>query len=341
LKTLIIRTDKLGDIYITLPYIKSLIKKFEKENIDLVLSESIYDHFKNKEYLFNKVYSYPKNGFFKKLLLLIKLRSKKYQNIIVFDGKDKSIILSIILRSVRKFIFIEKRKINFILKIIFLNKYKYKLVINNKLETYGILFERLINLLDVKFDNNDFNFLKYENLIHFNLPKNIENNLKSFTMIHLDEKWFSKLYIKDFTDINPSEEDFLNFIKEFINKKEKTLVVTTGKVNLSLINKLCTKKCTKINDYLFELNHNNCKALFFLNTNMRDLEILTMNSNNLITCQGPLTHVAFSFNINVIDIIEKRLENWYNRHVSKKINYNKVFRKDFKDLKNDILANLK
>ena len=92
---------------------------------------------------------------------------------------------------------------------------------------------------------------------------------------------------------------------------------------------------------MFELNHNNCKALFFLNTNMRDLEILTMNSNNLITCQGPLTHVAFSFNINVIDIIEKRLENWYNRHVSKKINYNKVFRKDFKDLKNDILANLK
>ena len=122
MKTLIIRLDKLGDFYITLPYISAIKRTLGKENIDIIISENIFDHFKEKNYLFNKIYSYPKNGIFKKLFLIYNLRLTKYQNIIVFDGKDKSLILSFFLRALKKIIVLEKKKINFFLKMLTLNK---------------------------------------------------------------------------------------------------------------------------------------------------------------------------------------------------------------------------
>ena len=66
-----------------------------------------------------------------------------------------------------------------------------------------------------------------------------------------------------------------------------------------------------------------------------------MNSQNIITCNGPITQLAGSFNINVIDILEEKLENWYNRHISNKENYNKLFRKNFNELSAEILNKIK
>ena len=68
MKTLIIRTDKLGDFYISLPYINAIIKKFEKNNVDIVLSENIYKHFKDKDYICNNFFSFPKKKFIQKKL---------------------------------------------------------------------------------------------------------------------------------------------------------------------------------------------------------------------------------------------------------------------------------
>ena len=70
MKTLIIRTDKLGDFYVTMPYINSLVKKFGKKNIDIIVSENIFEHFKKKDYFFHKIYSFPHKNFYKKLCLL-------------------------------------------------------------------------------------------------------------------------------------------------------------------------------------------------------------------------------------------------------------------------------
>ena len=60
MKTLIIRTDKLGDFYVTMPYINSLVKKFGKKNIDIIISENIFEHFKEKDYFFQKIYTCTK-----------------------------------------------------------------------------------------------------------------------------------------------------------------------------------------------------------------------------------------------------------------------------------------
>ena len=73
---------------------------------------------------------------------------------------------------------------------------------------------------------------------------------------------------------------------------------------------------------------------------IKHLEIISMNSKNLVTCNNPLTQIAGSYNINLIDIIEKKLESWYLRHVSHIKKYNKLFRKDFKNLSNEILMKI-
>ena len=63
-----------------------------------------------------------------------------------------------------------------------------------------------------------------------------------------------------------------------------------------------------------------------------------MNANNLITCHGPLSLLAGSFNINLIDIIEKKQEKWYYRHTSHIIKYNELYRMKFNKLARKIIA---
>ena len=163
MKTLIIRTDKLGDFYLTLPYIRSLQRKYGKENIDIVISDNIYDHFKNKDYLFSNIFSFPQKNLINKILLIFKLRNFFYDQVIIFDGKDRSIILSYLLRCSKKIFVIEKRKLNFLFRLI-LNKKNTFTFYDNRKENYSSLFSSLISSLNVKLTESDYNFLKYENL---------------------------------------------------------------------------------------------------------------------------------------------------------------------------------
>ena len=94
MKTLIIRTDRLGDFYQTIPYINCLTRIYGKTNVDIVVKKNIYSHIKKKKYLYNSLYSFEKNGIFSKVFLILKLRKNNYKQIIIFDGKDRSIILS-------------------------------------------------------------------------------------------------------------------------------------------------------------------------------------------------------------------------------------------------------
>ena len=66
-----------------------------------------------------------------------------------------------------------------------------------------------------------------------------------------------------------------------------------------------------------------------------------MNANNVITCHGPLSFISASFNVNLIDIIEKKQEKWYHRHTSHIVKYNKLYRVKFNKLAKKIIANIK
>ena len=188
----------MGDFYLTLPFINALKRTFGEESTDIIVSENIYGHFKNKKYLFNNIFSYPKKNIIKKIFLLIKLRKQMYDQIIVFDGKDRSIIFSYFLKSLRKLIFVEKRKIKFLIKKAFLNNKKIELIYNNKIDTYYKLYKNIINKCGAEIKEGDFKFLKYNKLDSLDISFFLENKINDYTIIHLDEKWFSKYYIKKY-----------------------------------------------------------------------------------------------------------------------------------------------
>ena len=113
MKTLIIRTDRLGDFYQTIPYINCLTRIYGKTNVDIVVKKHIYHHIKKKKYLYNSLYSFEKNGIFNKVFLILKLRKNNYKQIIIFDGKDRSIILSKFLNVDKIFHTYPKKKLIF------------------------------------------------------------------------------------------------------------------------------------------------------------------------------------------------------------------------------------
>ena len=63
-----------------------------------------------------------------------------------------------------------------------------------------------------------------------------EISVNNYIHIHLDEKWFTNLYIKSYTDINPTYDDFIKFINS-ISDSENVLI-TTGIMDSAIIEKL-------------------------------------------------------------------------------------------------------
>ena len=89
----------------------------------------------------------------------------------------------------------------------------------------------------------------------------------------------------------------------------------------------------------YEYDYNNFKAILILKTTLNDLEILTMNSKNLITCHTAISILAGGFDINLIDIVDKNHDKLFNyQRITSHINkYNKLFRKEFTKLSGEIL----
>ena len=83
------------------------------------------------------------------------------------------------------------------------------------------------------------------------------------------------------------------------------------------------------------------KIILLKKISIENLEIVTMNANNVITCHGPLSLISGSFNINLIDIIEKNKQKWYYRHTSHIIKYNKLYRTKFSELSKKIIKKIK
>ena len=70
-------------------------------------------------------------------------------------------------------------------------------------------------------------------------------------------------------------------------------------------------------------------------------EIIIKNSERLITCHGSLTHIANHFKIKIFDIIQEDKMSFYNNYTYYLNNYNYLFRKNFTELKNDLLNSIK
>ena len=197
---LIFRTDRIGDLLITCPAIISIKNYLEDTKITLVASEQNYAYAKTLG-IFDKIFIFPQSSLVKKIKLIHKLSKINFNYMIAFDGKNRSIISSIFIRSQYKIAIITEKKLSMLwslLSIKFINDEKTNLI---------ELFQKSLNYCKIKKNINNFDFLKNKKDNDFSSRIKIDDYLH----IHLDEKWFSNLYIKSYTQINPKYDEIVEF----------------------------------------------------------------------------------------------------------------------------------
>ena len=187
---LIFRTDRIGDLILTCPTIITIKKYFKKIKITLIVSNRNYEYAK-KLNIFDQIYIFPKKNIFKKINFLFELRRASYDYIFVFDGKERSIITTAFCRSKNKFAITPKT--NFIYKI-----FKINFFIDDINTNLNSIFQKMLDSSNIVKKINNYKFLANKKNNYFS--NNI--SLNSYIHLHIDEKWFSNLYIKTYTDIN-------------------------------------------------------------------------------------------------------------------------------------------
>ena len=312
---------------------------YGKKNVDVVVKKHIYSHIKKKNFLYNRLYSFPKKGIVEKICLILKLRKQKYKQLIIFDGKDRSIILSKFLNINKIYHTYPQKKSSYLTNFLFSKKYISFL--DNQIIPLKDLYKKIFNEMGIKIIKKDFKILLFKNIKRINIFKNENIGTKKFTHIHVDEKWFSNFYIRKFTNISPNIKDFYLFLKKIITIKKTNLIITTGTIELPFIKKISNRYFDVKDKGYFYLKVGKFKVIFLNKVSIDNLEIITMNANNLITCHGALTQISGSFKVNLIDIINRSQEKWYFRHTSHIKKYNKLYRKNFKELSKEIILKIK
>ena len=95
---LVFRTDKIGDLLLTIPTILTIKKYFGETDITLVASEKNYKYAENFD-IFSQIYQFPKKNIFNKIFFIYKLHKKKFDYIFIFDGKERSILTAFFIRA--------------------------------------------------------------------------------------------------------------------------------------------------------------------------------------------------------------------------------------------------
>ena len=309
---LIFRTDRIGDFLVISPIFSSIKRNFQDCKIDIVCSEMNFEYISSFNF-FNNVFLYP-DTIFKKINFFFNL--KKYDYILVTDGKKRSIYISIFKSCKFKFLFTPSISIRRLFKFFF-NKV---FIID-----YSIPKIKIINnfLKEIKCDliNKDINFiLNYENSNSLISDKINE----PYIILNFDEKWITNKYINTYEKIEPSLKQFSDFVEKLSNKHK--LVIVNG---------------YKENHILNNFKINNLNRIIIKNKiNIFEFQSLIKYSNGLITCHGASSHIASNYDIKVIDIIDKSEQVFfesYNFHFRKKI---QLFRENFYDLSLKILSSI-
>ena len=113
---LIFRTDRIGDLLFTCPAIISIKKHLKDTKITLVGSDKNYNYAKSLE-IFDDIFIFTPTSFLEKIKLIYKLSKINFNYIIVFDGKDRSVLSSLLFNKADyKIAVIPEKKFNFLWK---------------------------------------------------------------------------------------------------------------------------------------------------------------------------------------------------------------------------------
>ena len=194
---LIFRTDRIGDFLLTVILINSIKRNDPNSYITVVSSTKNYDFIKSFKFV-NEVIML-KNGLIGKIKLIHRLRSLRYDTVIVHDAKNRSSIISKFLKYKLKIDLFKESNISYIGNI-----------------------KKILNQLDFTFLISDLNTLDNRN---YSSSLSIDDN---FILFHFDEKWIYKDYISEYTNIEPTKVEFVRFINLLLSASNKTIVITTG-----------------------------------------------------------------------------------------------------------------
>lgn len=328
LRSLIFRTDRLGDFIISCPFIISYKKKFPETNISIVSSEYNSNYINNFSFIDDVVPLKMKINFLRKLYYLFQmiliLRKKKYKNIIVLDGKKRSFFISLFLKG-DKSILLQSKGL-----VLFSKIFNYKRVINYEIQNQIKNFSYLANLLNFNIDLDNIKLYK-----NYNFKRKFDFQ-KKYIIIHLDEKWYKELYYTDFTDINPTSEQINSFVKKILHTTDNNfeVVITSGSKKIAHLETFLSDFNKPVNN-IYTKQVNNVCVRFIKNTTFNDLESLVKYSSFLVCCEGGISHVSNNFNIPTFALYEKnRLQHtkFWTGHMTK---LTLVERKNMHDLLND------
>jgi len=174
--------------------------------------------------------------------------------------------------------------------------------------------KKILLEMNFNFSNDSLNILNHRKIN--------QSNDEKYIQLHFDEKWIYKDYIDKYINIEPTENELINFFVKLIKKNKKKLIITTG-FELPEIMK-------NLKPFLAEN-----RVQIYENLNFFELERITSHSKLLISCHGAISHVAAANNIRQIDIIDKSYN--YAKWTDHFRNYSFLHRVVFKELSRKII----
>jgi ADP-heptose:LPS heptosyltransferase len=321
-KYLFLRTDRIGDFLLSAILIKSIKRNDPNSHITVICSNNNYDIVK-KINIVDEAILYPKN-LVKKIIFFLKFVRKSYFFVGVLDGKKRSIYLSILVNAKVKILCTYKKFYKIILSIF------YKIILlDTDSETKIIEIKNILEILKFNFNENDLNFLSTDFFTNSFFKKNNSKIPIDYNLFHFDEKWIYNKYIKSYTKIEPdSFDDLINLFSKIVLKTNKDIFITSGVIDNDFYN-LIRQKFTYLNKNIYVLNLNFNKIFFFDKLSFYDLSELISKSNLIISNHGSATHIAATFNVKIIDIVDKSEEVFFHKWSSHFKNYNKINRESF------------
>jgi len=328
---LIFRTDRIGDYIFSQILINSISRNDKKSRIYIIASDKNFfyaSRFKNvyKVLLFKK-----------KLFILIKLffflNKINFKKIIILDGKRRSFLFSLLIKS-QKIALIKNNYLFFLSKIFnikfFVNREDVPLI--NSLKK--ILEELKFNLF--KSDLNIHKEYQFKKELDWSFLKKRKHNLH----LHIDEKWFTKFYYKDYTNIDLNYKKLILLLKFIINNFKCNVIITTGSVELPIINSVKNNFYKFSKDIYFK-DFSNHRVFFHDKLNFFDLENIIRLSKYLICCEGSISHLSYSFKIRTFALIEKKRETFYKHWTAHmKENIKLIYRTNIVEIIKQIKSNI-
>ncbi|MDA9748522.1 hypothetical protein N9U75_00050 [Pelagibacteraceae bacterium] len=285
MKICIIRTDKMGDMILTLPIIQGLKEVNKHYQIDVLCSDKNYNicsKFKSINNIFLLQYKFIE--IFKTIL---NLRKKNYDYIFTFSPGFIGILISTFSKSKIKSLLILKSRyknnyksklIESILGKIFFNQYlivdrQLRYSQDSQIHQTRIMMELVCkNGIDL---NNDVDL---KNI--FELDK-IDYHSKKLCLIHLSSKWINKYF---------SENDFISLIENLKNLNIN-IVMTTDGTTKDVFYKIFKKYDILTNNNFKNLLNRN-KVLIFDKLNFDNWTSIINSSTYVITPECGCTHIA-------------------------------------------------